>query len=757
MYDERRLKPQRAVTKPAKDRRDGAGDRDKQPARQTVAQSGQPGGAVHAIAGKAKKDTAPVVVVAAGQQTAAQAKLSKTRRRRELRKKQRAAAGNASAGDAAPSDGVQQTASPMEAEKTEALRLKPPSKKKRKREAHAAETDTAGAAASGDVAQQCVDVHAWARFRLHAAVTDGLSRLGFAAPTAVQAAVLPVALHQGRDIIGAAETGSGKTLAFGLPILHHLATRAAHADDVRQLTALILCPTRELAMQVSAHIQAAGACLPTGGKAPHRCCVALVGGLAPQKQARLLAAAPPIVVATPGRLWELVSSGEAHLQRLDLLRFLVLDEADRMIEKGHYAELTSILAAVESFRGDGDTTAEPESAQKRQTFVFSATLVVPQAFRQRLTAPGASLQSKPRRGGNKQGTVSALLERVPFTGSPAVIDCTDKARPVASRVLEAAFEGTEEERDAALFCILSQYPGRTLVFCNAISCVRRVAALLDTLQVPSAALHASQQQRQRLKALDRFSAAGDAESGTSFALVATDVAARGLDIPGVRTVVHYQVAPSAEIYVHRCGRTARGITADGAAVTLVTPSERTRYVALCKATGNGALGLPRLPLDPAALKASHRRCILARKLDALQHARRKAQGDSAWRKRNAEELGLELSDDDGDADDANEPGDGQTASEKELRTQLADLLAVPLGGLSRAAQGGTRKFPTFTAPAAQRSSGKVSTAPGTDMATVLKAKRAAAGKPPGSGERRLKKRRLAASMRAGKDSALEEV
>ena len=724
MFDERRLKP-----KAGPDSAAAAGDKKQQPKKPK---------APRATPATVDADTAKAATPAAKKAGAAGAlgvaggkveKMSKTRRRRELRKKQRLVAGAAHAAAVAAAGGE-------EAGGEQVLSLKPPSKKKRKREAQAAAMEAAAPEAAAAV--EPVDIAAWARFKLHAAVLDGLSVLGFKEPTAVQAAMLPVALRDGRDVMCAAETGSGKTLAFGLPILNYLAARPPSADG-HDLAALILCPTRELAIQVSAHIHAAGARVP--GNAAR--CVALVGGLATQKQARMLAKRPPIVVATPGRLWELMSGGETHLQRLGRLRFLVLDEADRMIEKGHYAELTNILSAVEAAGGSSGEPLPAGEQQRRQTFVLSATLVVGAAFRQRLTRPGASLGAGAKPKTTKQGTVSALLERVPFTGTPAVIDCTNKARPVASRIVEAVFEGTDEERDAALCCILSQYPGRTLVFCNAISCVRRVAALLTVLRIPCAALHASQQQRQRLNSLDKFTNGG--LLGDCFALVATDVAARGLDIPGVRTVIHYQAAPSAESYVHRCGRTARGGVADGAAVTLVTPAERTRYVALCRATGVGPAGLPRLPLEPGALKAANRRCVLARKLDALQHARRKAQGDAAWKKKNAEELGLEVSD--GEEEEGPTQRDdeqAQTAVEKELRRQLDELLAIPLGakGLSRNAKGGTRQFPTFgSSPAA----GAV---PSADVATVLKAKTLAAGKPAGSGAQRLKRRRLAGSMRA---------
>ena len=552
----------------------------------------------------------------------------------------------------------------------------------------------------------------WAGLGLHPSVLAGLARLGFSAPTRIQGEVLPVAAA-GRDVIGAARTGSGKTLAFGLPILDYCCRRAA--DDFA-LAALVLCPTRELALQVASHLAAAGR--PAGVR-----CAALVGGLAAAKQQRLLSRRPAIVVATPGRLWELAQAGEPHLAALHALRFLVLDEADRMVEKGHFAELEAILDAVEgrapAAAGPADVPVADAggatSQALRQTFVFSATLTIDGALRKRLSLRGgaAAVKGKPRRAA--PSAVGALLERVPFARKPRIIDCCGAAPAhasasahapagLASALEEAAMEGSDEGRDAALVYLLSSFSGRSLVFCNAISTVRRVAAILATLRIPCAAIHASQQQRQRLKALDRFAAAGGEQR---LALVATDVAARGLDIPGVRTVIHYQVAPSADVYVHRSGRTARAMQA-GLAVTLVTPGERSRYAALCRSMGRPD-GLPSFPADAALLAAAARRALLAVKLDALVHAREKRAGDVAWARRHAAECDIALSDDDELAAGGDEPGDGEraggklapSARERELRGRLDAMLAVPLvsAGKGGGAAGGSRKYPHFeTAP-----------------------------------------------------------
>ena len=523
------------------------------------------------------------------------------------------------------------------------------------------------------------------------------------------------AIAEGRDVIGAAATGSGKTLAFGLPILHALATERTPAAAAAAaagmppprtaLAALVLCPTRELALQVSAH-------LTVLGRGAGVRVAAIVGGISPEKQARMLRRGPAIVVGTPGRLWELISAGEQQLVELHRLRFLVLDEADRMVEKGHFAELRHIMDAVETRRADSAPEAESDGAPSRQTFVFSATLTVPPALRKRLRLSGPAPAAGPR--ARQAGAVGALLEAVPFCGAaaPLVADVTDASRPVAPRLEEAALEGSMEERDAFLVYLLTRHAGRAIVFCNAISTVRRVAALLAVLRLPAVALHASQQQRQRLSALDRF------RSDDGCALVATDVAARGLDVAGVRTVIHYQVPPSAELYVHRSGRTARA-AADGLAVTLVTPGERTRYAALCRALGRPN-GLPPFPVEPAAMAAARRRAVVAAKLDVARHARDKRRGDAAWMRKHAAELEIELSEEEDEVEDDDDDGAAKRKAgtvpskrERELQAQLDALLAQPLGARLGAPNAtGSRRFPTFhpaateDAPAARDAGGK---------------------------------------------------
>eukprot|EP00967_Tisochrysis_lutea_P044219 scaffold53551_cov23-Tisochrysis_lutea.AAC.1 len=252
----------------------------------------------------------------------------------------------------------------------------------------------------------------WERLGLHHSIVSGLVAQGFCAPTPIQEAALPPALHGMRDLVGAAETGSGKTLAFGLPILHRLvedveaANAAMHGEedsladaddhddfvpnDTTQvgrlalggrLFALIMTPTRELATQLATHLQAVAAACPA---LPKGAIVTLVGGLSLEKQRRLIDKKPAIVVATPGRLWELISDGSEHLQDLSALRFFVLDEVDRMIETGHFQEVSRILELLGQIPRATSTGPDARNlnTRPRQTFLFSATLMLPPAARE---------------------------------------------------------------------------------------------------------------------------------------------------------------------------------------------------------------------------------------------------------------------------------------------------------------------------------------------------------------------------------------
>lgn len=239
--------------------------------------------------------------------------------------------------------------------------------------------------------------------------------------------------------------------------------------------------------------------------------------------------------------------------------YLVIDETDRMVERGHFEELSLLL---------GKINADDDKRAQRQNFVFSATLTLVHELpsyikgkKQKQTAQTAAQK------------IQSLIAHLGIS-HPKIVDIT-KERGTADTLTECRIICELAQKDWYLYYFLQRHPGRTIVFCNSIECVKRLNQLFGLLKCAPRALHAHMNQRQRLKNLERFTAS---ESGL---LVATDVAARGLDIPNVKHVIHYQVPRTGENYVHRSGRTARSSN-EGITVLLMEPGEIREYVKLCR-------------------------------------------------------------------------------------------------------------------------------------------------------------------------------
>ncbi|KAL6517155.1 hypothetical protein OROHE_017861 [Orobanche hederae] len=525
------------------------------------------------------------------------------------------------------------------------------------------------------------EYYAWNDLRLHPKIMKSIYRLKFKEPTPIQKACIPPGAHQGKDVIGAAETGSGKTLAFGLPILQRL---LEEQEKVERLTvekgeasekiapqgvlrALIITPTRELALQVTDHLKkvALGINIRV---------VPIVGGMSTEKQERLLKARPEIVVGTPGRLWELMSGGESHLVELHSLSFFVLDEADRMIETGHFRELQSIIDMLPMSRESANS--QPQNTQncftvasvqrkKRQTFVFSATLALSADFRKKLKH--GSVQVKK----DEINSIEALSERAGMRANTAIMDLTN-ASILANKLVESIIECREEEKDAYLYYLLSVHgQGRTIVFCTSIAALRRISSLLRILSINVWTLHSEMQQRARLKSVDRFRA------NEHSILVATDAAARGLDIPGVRTVVHYQLPLSAEIYVHRCGRTARAFT-DGCSIALISPNDASKFAALCKSFAKESF--QRFPVEISYMPEIMKRSSLAHQIDKVMRKDSQEKAEKSWLERNAESVELVLEDNDSEENRVKKYRQNKAKSNhlKMLQQELNTLLSRPL-------------------------------------------------------------------------------
>ncbi|SCL68959.1 DEAD/DEAH box helicase [Micromonospora chersina] len=339
------------------------------------------------------------------------------------------------------------------------------------------------------------------------ALVTELAAQGITEPFPIQAATLPDSLA-GRDVLGRGRTGSGKTLAFGLPLLHRTAGRKARPG--RPL-ALVLVPTRELAQQVTA-------ALTPYARALGLRCATVVGGLSLQRQADALRAGAEVLVATPGRLHDLIDRRDA---RLDQVAVTVLDEADQMADMGFLPQVTKLLEQV-----------DPNG----QRMLFSATL---------------------------DGGVDRLVRR--FLSNP-VSHSVDPGTATVTAMTHHVLHVEAEDKPAALAHIAAR-EGRTILFMATKHRADRVARQLLAKGVRAAALHGGKTQPQRTRILEQF------RTGHVTALVATDVAARGIHVDGLDLVVNADPPTEAKDYLHRGGRTARA-GESGTVVTLVLPEQR---------------------------------------------------------------------------------------------------------------------------------------------------------------------------------------
>ncbi|KAF7827946.1 DEAD-box ATP-dependent RNA helicase 13 [Senna tora] len=572
-----------------------------------------------------------------------------------------------------------------EAKKDEGVKTKKKQKKEKKKKKKAAAdlvTDLKDDIGEDDIDE--MEFYAWNELRLNPLIMKAIYKLGFKEPTPIQKACIPAAAHQGKDVVGASETGSGKTLAFGLPILQRILEEREKATNMLEqkgkepdkyaptgvLRALIIAPTRELALQVTDHLKKVAKYINVR-------VTPIVGGILAEKQERLLKARPEIVVGTPGRLWELMSAGEKHLVELHSLSFFVLDEADRMIQNGHFKELQSIIDMLPMSKTSGSdisqsaencTTVSSYQRKKRQTLVFSATVALSSDFRKKLKRASTKQKQSVLDGFN---SIETLSERAGMRANAAVIDLTS-ATILASKLEESFIECKEEDKDAYLYYILTVHgQGRTIVFCTSIAALRHISSLLRILGINAWTLHAQMQQRARLKAIDRFR-----ENDNSI-LVATDVAARGLDIPGIKTVVHYQLPHSADVYVHRSGRTARA-SAEGCSIALISPRDTSKFASLCKSFSKDIF--QRFPLENSYMPEVLKRLSIARQIDKIVRKDSQEKAEKNWFERNAESVELVTENYDSEEERVKKYKQMKASSTqlKKLQQELNGLLSRPL-------------------------------------------------------------------------------
>jgi ATP-dependent RNA helicase RhlE len=340
---------------------------------------------------------------------------------------------------------------------------------------------------------------------------DALAAKNYSQATPIQRQAIPTVLT-GRDLLGIAQTGTGKTAAFMLPSLDRLAA-ARQMPRPGQIRMLVLAPTRELASQIAASAEAYGKFM--------RLSVGVIfGGVPNHKSVRTVARGLDVLVATPGRLLDLIDQRALSLRELEIL---VLDEADQMLDLGFIHALKRIVALV---------------PQKRQTLFFSATM--PRAIKE-------------------------LADR--YLTNPAEVSVTPTATTV-DRVEQSVTMVNQAEKSALLAMVLrSSGVERALVFSRTKHGADKIVKQLAAADIAAGAIHGNKSQAQRERALAGF------KSGDMPVLVATDIAARGIDIPGVTHVVNFDLPDVPEQYVHRIGRTARA-GADGIAVAFCSPDER---------------------------------------------------------------------------------------------------------------------------------------------------------------------------------------
>ena len=364
------------------------------------------------------------------------------------------------------------------------------------------------------------------------AALANLAQLGYTAMTPIQAASLPLTLA-GRDVIAQASTGSGKTVAFGLPLVQKL-------DPARwQAQALVLCPTRELADQVTLEIRRLARAVGNIKV------VTLCGGVALRGQTLSLEHGTHVVVGTPGRILDHLERGSLSL---DAVQTLVLDEADRMLDMGSFEDIAQVAKRCPA---------------QRQTLLFSATY------------PDGIAQ------------LAAQFMREPQTVKV-------QAQHSGHKIRQVFYEVKDSERLHAVSLLLNHFrPESTLAFCNTKQQCRDVVAVLQAQGFSALALYGELEQRERDQVLVQFA------NRSCSVLVATDVAARGIDIAQLACVINVDVTPDPEVHVHRIGRTGRG-DAEGLALTLASLDEMGSVGRIEQLQGRESMWQPLASLTPAA-------------------------------------------------------------------------------------------------------------------------------------------------------------
>ncbi len=413
-------------------------------------------------------------------------------------------------------------------------------------------------------------------FGLSDHILQGVRAAGYTSPTPIQSLAIRPALA-GKDIVASAQTGTGKTAAFVLPILHRLAGTSHGQSHSRYPKALVLTPTRELAHQVQNAVATYGRFLSLHA-------VSIYGGVNMDTQIKQLRRGADIVVATPGRLLDHLGRGTIDLSKIQVL---VLDEADRMLDMGFINDVRKIIGRI---------------PKERQTLLFSATL---------------------------SGDITALAGSI--LRDPETVEVGARGNPVESIAQHFYDAPREGKMDLLAHALNAESMQSVLIFSRTKHGADKISRRLERSGIASVAIHSSRTQAQRERALDGF------KQGKFRVLVATDIAARGIDVRGISHVINYDVPQHAEDYIHRIGRTGRA-GASGDAITLVSRDEQQYLHRIEQFTGKRFPvkpypGAPAGPAPHANAPVSHAASNTSRAAKHVRGKGRRTDGERNHRRR----------------------------------------------------------------------------------------------------------------------------
>lgn len=550
----------------------------------------------------------------------------------------------------------------------------------------------------------------WADFPIHKKILKSLKEQKLHKPLPIQVKTLKATLIRDKHVLGAARTGSGKTLAYAIPVLNRILTSKSnstqlkkricehlrndedfelvdgekvsiedmivdrYSNDGREQSddyndtenlddtnedacnefricpeAIVLVPTRELAVQVKEEFDKL--INHTDIK-----CSCIIGGINQDKQVKILNKfRPQIIIATPGRLYDLIQSDTVdyiNTQSIASIQSLVIDEADRMVQKGHFDEMLRIIDIIK------ESNRFRQGEFPYRVYLYSATLTFLHELPERLkngaldrgnhqiTKKSKKIKDKPQanpKSHTKKSKIKCLLtlfgiEKV----DTKIIDLNDETthgRPPSEQLSEFRINCLPQEKDLYLYYFLLENPNsRSLIFCNSKDCLRRLSNVLKYLGFETLKLHSEMDQKKRLSNLERF------RTKPNSILIATDVAARGLDIKQLDCVIHYQVPKTCESYIHRSGRTAR-VFQKGVSLTLCEPKEVPFYRRLCSNI-NGGEDLEIFDVDIDLKNLMKGRVQLAQQCDKLDHRLRETKSNQNWFLKAAKDCEIELDEED---------------------------------------------------------------------------------------------------------------